>query len=69
MGNGCTRCCGKIQDWCRDACGCCPCKCCKTVKVELKAQEVIEHKIERKDIPYGYGRLRPGMDKIIFSRE
>ncbi len=63
MGSGCTKCCGKIQDWCRDSCGCCPCKCCKTVQPEVKIQKTIEHKIERKEIPFGHGVLHSGIKK------
>ncbi len=60
MGSGCNKCCGKIQDWCRDSCGCCPCKCCKTAKIEVKAKETIEYKIEKKETPYGYGLIHAG---------
>jgi hypothetical protein len=60
MGSGCTKCCGKVQDWCRDSCGCCPCKCCKTANVHIKAKETIEHKILKKETPYGYGLIHAG---------
>ncbi len=60
MGSGCNKCCGKIQDWCRDSCGCCPCKCCKTAKIEVKAKETIEYKIEKKETPFGYGLIHAG---------
>jgi hypothetical protein len=63
MGSGCTKCRGKVQDWCRDSCGCCPCKCCKTA-VEVKVQPtIIERKIEKADIPFGYGLLHAGIYK------
>lgn len=60
MGNCCTNCCGKIQDWCRDSCGCCPCKCCKTTTVENKGTEITAHNVEKKEIPYGYGLIHAG---------
>jgi hypothetical protein len=68
MGNVCTRCCGKVQDWCRDSCGCCPCRCCKTTNVELTL-ETTDHKIiQKKDTPYGYGRIYAGkMGEYIFD--
>lgn len=63
MGNGCLRCCGKIQDYCRDSCGCCPCKCCKATNVEMTVQTIDEKVIKKKDIPYGYGRIFAGIIK------
>ena len=60
MGNCCTKCRGKIQDYCRDSCGWCPWKCCKTVKRELKFEQTTDYKIEKKDIPYGYGFIHAG---------
>lgn len=53
-------CCGKLQDCCRDFCGCCPCKCCKTVKVEVKTNIIVENKAEKNAIPFGYGILHAG---------
>jgi hypothetical protein len=64
IGCGGTRCCGKVQDWCRDSCGCCPCKCCKTTKVEVKTKETIQHIVEKKETPYGYGSLHAGTEQI-----
>ncbi len=60
MGSCFTKCCGKVQDCCRDLCGCCPCDCCKTTKVEIKATETIEHAIEKKEIRFGYGLIHAG---------
>ncbi len=60
MGNSCTTCCGKIQDWCRDICGCFPCTCCKTIEIEVKASEIIERNIEKKETPFGYGLIHAG---------
>ncbi len=60
MGNSCTTYCGEIQDCCRDVCGCCPCKCCKTSEVEVKATKIIEHDILKKVTPYGYGLIHAG---------
>jgi hypothetical protein len=64
MGNICGRCCDNIQDWCRDSCGCCPCKCCKTTNVEIALKTVSDQIDKKKTIPYGYGRIYPG--KRIF---
>lgn len=61
MGNGCQKCCGKVQDWCRDSCGCCPCDCCKTKKVEVKSEQNFEQRIERKPIPFGSYSLFAGI--------
>jgi hypothetical protein len=64
MGNTCNRCCDNIQDWCRDSCGCCPCKCCKTANVEFALKTVSEKIVNKKTIPYGCGRIYAG--KRIF---
>jgi len=62
MGTGCSKRCGKVQDWCRDSCGCCPCKCCKTAVVdEVKVQTTIPLKIEKKEIPFGCIILHAGI--------
>ncbi len=60
MGDSCTKCCGKMQGCCRDSCGCCPCKYCKTPKVESKIELPLGLKIEKKEIPYGYGLIHAG---------
>ncbi len=60
MGNTCNHCCGKIQDWCRDSCGCCPCSCCKTTNVEVTLETLDDKIINKKVIPYGYGRIYAG---------
>ncbi|CAF4282701.1 unnamed protein product [Rotaria sp. Silwood2] len=59
--NSSTRCCGSVQDWCRDVCGCCPCQCCKTVKIQLKTKQTIENKIEKTEIPFGFSLLHAGI--------
>lgn len=61
MGNDCTRCRGKVQDWCRDSCGCCPCDFCKTVQVEVKAQTVSQYIVQKGAIPYGYSLVHAGI--------
>jgi hypothetical protein len=71
MGTGCTKicpsCCGKIQDWCRDSCGCCPCKFCKTKKVEVKSTKTTHHKIDKKAIPYGYTYIYAGKKQLMYK--
>jgi hypothetical protein len=49
-----------MQGCCRDSCGCCPCKYCKTPKIESKIELPLGLKIEKKEIPYGYGLIHAG---------
>ena len=65
MDGGYTRCYGKIQDCCRDSCGCCPYKCCKTREFAVKTKETVEHEIEKKETPFGYALLYAGKDKSM----
>lgn len=56
-----TSCCDRMQDCCRDVCGCCPCKCCKTVMVEEKTKATVQKVVSKSDIPFGYGRIHAGI--------
>ncbi len=60
MGNACYHCCGRIQDWFRDSCGCCPCRCCKTINVGVSIETTEDKDVKKKDIRYGYARIYAG---------
>jgi hypothetical protein len=55
--NACSRYYSKVQDWCRNSCGCCPCSFCKNINVELSVEIIDDKIIKKKDTPYGYGRI------------
>jgi hypothetical protein len=40
---------------CRDSCGCCPCKCCKTTKVEVTNKKPLNMELKETEIPFSYG--------------